>query len=242
MSTPLLERIPEHTTDTAWLRYLAHRAAAELADKPATEIVRWAAAAFGDRLAATSSMADAVVIDLVAKIAPGTDVLFLDTGYHFVETIATKDAIDASYPVRVRSLHPEQSVEEQDATYGRGLFARDPDRCCALRKVAPLDQALHDYSAWVTGLRRADSPNRADTPVVEFDERRGRVKVNPIAAWSDEQVQEYVDEHQVLVNPLLADGYCSVGCGPCTRKLQPGEDARAGRWAGMVKTECGIHR
>lgn len=240
--TALLERTDESTDHGAWLRYLADRAAAELADAPAAEIVRWASAAFGERLAVTASMADSVVIDLASRVAPGIDVLFLDTGYHFVETIATRDAVAATYPVRVRSIEPEQTVAEQDEAYGRDLFARDPDRCCALRKVAPLNRALEGYSAWLTGLRRDDSAARAHTPVVAYDEARGKVKVNPIAAWSDAQVAAYVDTHRVLVNPLLADGYGSVGCAPCTRRLRPGEDARAGRWAGQSKSECGIHR
>lgn len=235
-----LER--SEVTDAAWLRYLAERAAYELADAPAAEIVRWAYAAFGDRLAIASSMNDAVVIDVVSREVPGLDVLFLDTGYHFVETIATRDAVASLYPVRVRSIEPDRTVAEQDAEYGPRLHERDPDLCCTLRKVQPLSRALEPYSAWLTGLRRADSPERADTPVVAFDERRGKVKVNPIANWSDDDVDAYVERHGVLVNPLLLDGYGSVGCEPCTRRLRPGEDARAGRWAGLAKTECGIHR
>jgi phosphoadenosine phosphosulfate reductase len=237
--TVTLER--SEVTDAAWLRYLAERAAHELADAPAAEIVRWAYAAFGDRLAIASSMNDAVVIDVVSREVPGLDVLFLDTGYHFVETIATRDAVASLYPVRVRSVEPEQTVAEQDAAYGPRLHDRDPDLCCSLRKVQPLTRALGPYTAWLTGLRRADSPERADTPVVAFDERRGKVKVNPVANWSDDDVDTYVERHGVLVNPLLFDGYGSVGCEPCTRRLLPGEDARAGRWAGLAKTECGIH-
>ncbi|MBO0891193.1 MAG: phosphoadenylyl-sulfate reductase [Acidothermales bacterium] len=224
------------------MRYLAERAARELAEAPASEIVRWAHAAFGDRLAIASSMADAVVIDVVSREVPGLDVLFLDTGYHFVETIATRDAVASLYPVHLRSVEPEQTVAEQDAAYGPRLHDRDPDLCCSLRKVEPLSRALARYSAWLTGLRRADSPDRADTRVVAFDEHRGKVKINPIASWSDEDVDAYVERHGVLLNPLLSDGYGSVGCEPCTRRLRPGEDARAGRWAGMAKTECGIHQ
>lgn len=237
--TAILER--SEVTDAAWLRYLAERAADDLADAPAAEVVRWAYAAFGERLAIASSMNDAVVIDVVSREVPGLDVLFLDTGYHFVETIATRDAVASFYPVRVRSIEPEQTVAEQDAAYGPRLHDRDPDLCCSLRKVQPLSRALAPYSAWLTGLRRADSPDRADIPVVAFDERRGKVKVNPLAAWSDHDVEAYVERNGVLVNPLLFDGYGSVGCEPCTRRLLPGEDARAGRWAGLAKTECGIH-
>jgi phosphoadenosine phosphosulfate reductase len=223
------------------LRVVAAAAAARLADATADEVVRWAADEFGRRLAVTSSMADAVVVDLVSRALPGVDVLFLDTGYHFVETIGTRDAVAATYDVTVRTLRPRQTVAEQDATQGRDLFARDPDLCCALRKVEPLQRALGDYDAWVTGLRRDESPARAGTPVVAYDEKRGAVKVNPIAAWTQDDVDAYVAEHDVLTNPLLMDGFASVGCFPCTRRVQAGEDARAGRWAGTAKTECGIH-
>ncbi|MGH3098343.1 MAG: phosphoadenylyl-sulfate reductase [Streptosporangiales bacterium] len=227
--------------DTAWLRYLAERAARDLADATADEVLRWAVAAFGDRLAVASSMADAVVVDLVSRSAHAVDVLFLDTGYHFAETLGTRAAVAAAYPVRVRSLTPDQSVAEQDAAYGPRLYDRDPNLCCALRKMAPLSRALRGYSAWITGLRQADSPDRAHTPVALFDEAHELVKVNPIAGWTDEQVAAYAERNGVIVNPLLQEGYGSVGCAPCTRRLRAGEDARAGRWAGLAKTECGIH-
>lgn len=225
----------------AWLRYLAERAGRELEHAQAAEIVRWATAAFGDRLVVTSSMTDGAVIHLVAQAAPGVEVLFLDTGYHFAETLGTRDAVASVYPVRVRSARPEQTVAEQDATYGPRLYERDPDLCCALRKVRPLDRALAGYTAWITGLRRSDSPERAGTPVVAFDERRGMVKVNPIAGWSDEEHAAYLTRHGTLTNPLLQLGYVSIGCAPCTRRTLGSEQARAGRWAGTEKTECGIH-
>jgi phosphoadenosine phosphosulfate reductase len=187
-------------------------------------------------------MADAVIVDLVSRVAPGTDVVFLDTGYHFAETLGTRDAVAATYPVNLITVTPVRSVPEQDAEHGARLHDRDPDLCCALRKVAPLETALEGYDAWVTGLRRDESPTRALTPVVGWDERRAKVKVNPIARWTEDDVQAYVVAHGVLVNPLLADGYASVGCAPCTRRVGTGDDARAGRWAGLTKTECGIHQ
>ena len=223
------------------LRSLATSASAELEPASAEEVVRWAAETFGPRLAVTSSMADAVVVDLVSRALPGVDVLFLDTGYHFAETLGTRDAVAVTYDVNVRSLLPLRTVAEQDADHGRDLFARDPDRCCVLRKVEPLDRALRDYDAWVTGLRRDESASRASTPVVAYDEKRGAVKVNPIARWTQDDVDAYVADHGVLTNPLLMDGYASVGCAPCTRRVQAGADARSGRWAGTAKTECGIH-
>jgi phosphoadenosine phosphosulfate reductase len=182
-----------------------------------------------------------VLVHLASRVLPGIDVLFLETGYHFVETIGTADAVDVVYPVNLRRLLPLQTVEQQDAQYGRDLFARDPDLCCALRKVAPLNRALTRYEAWATGARRVESPTRANTPVVRYDRRRGKVAVAPLAAWSDEDVAAYIAEHNVLVNPLLSSEYPSIGCEPCTRRVRPGEDTRAGRWAGLAKTECGIN-
>jgi phosphoadenosine phosphosulfate reductase len=169
------------------------------------------------------------------------DVVFLDTGYHFPETIGTRDAVEAVMDVNVITLTPRQTVAEQDAEYGAKLHDRDPDLCCKLRKVQPLEQGLTAYEAWATGLRRDESPTRANTPVVGWDEKRRKVKVSPIARWTQDDVDAYVAEHGVLTNPLLMDGYPSVGCAPCTRRVAEGEDARAGRWSGSSKTECGLH-
>jgi phosphoadenosine phosphosulfate reductase len=223
------------------LEEVAGRVGPELEDATAHEIVEWAAGAFGERLCVTSSMSDAVVVHLVSTVVPGVDVLFLDTGYHFAETIGTRDAVAAVYNVRIVTLRPAQTVAGQDAEHGPRLYNRDPDQCCALRKVAPLERALTGYDAWVTGLRRDESPSRAGTPVVAWDARRGKVKVNPIARWTQADVDAYIDKHGILVNPLLYDGYASVGCAPCTRRPLDGEGTRAGRWAGRSKTECGLH-
>ncbi|MFE9249719.1 phosphoadenylyl-sulfate reductase [Streptomyces sp. NPDC007088] len=229
------------TTTPLQLAALAERAGRELEEAPALEILQWAAGTFGGRFCVTSSMEDAVVAHLAARAMPGVDVVFLDTGYHFPETIGTRDAVAAVMDVRVITLTPRQSVAEQDAEYGPKLHDRDPDRCCALRKVAPLQEGLAGYAAWATGLRRDESPTRANTPVVGWDEKRQKVKVSPIARWTQRDVDAYVAEHGVLTNPLLMDGYGSVGCAPCTRRLLEGEDARAGRWSGSAKTECGLH-
>lgn len=225
----------------AELAAIADRAAVELAEAPAEEILRWAAAEFGSGLAVTASMQDSVLVHLAATALPGIDVLFLETGYHFIETIGTADAVEAVYPVTLRRLLPLQTVAEQDAQYGKDLFARDPDLCCALRKVAPLNRALTGYEAWATGVRRAESVSRADTPVVQFDVKRGKVKIAPLAAWTDADVDAYITANNVLVNPLLGPDYPSIGCEPCTRRVLPGQDARSGRWAGLAKTECGIN-
>ncbi len=221
---------------------LARQANQQLADASADDVVRWVAETFGDRWCVTSSMADTILVHLVSKIAPGADIVFLDTGYHFPETLATRDAIAATHPVRLLSIMPLQSVAEQDQVHGERLHDRDPDLCCALRKVEPLDRALTPYLAWVTGLRRDEAATRAHIPVVSWDERRGKVKVNPLAAWTADEVAAYAAQNDVVLNPLLNQGYPSIGCAPCTRRVAPGEDPRAGRWAGFGKTECGLHR
>ncbi|MEW1865288.1 MULTISPECIES: phosphoadenylyl-sulfate reductase [unclassified Streptomyces] len=223
------------------LERLAEQAGRDLEEASALDVLRWAADTFGRRFCVTSSMEDAVVAHLASRAMPGVDVVFLDTGYHFPETIGTRDAVDAVMDVNVITLTPAQTVAEQDAQYGAKLHDRDPDLCCALRKVAPLEAGLRGYDAWATGLRRDESPTRAGTPVVGWDAKRRKVKIAPIARWTQEDVETYVAQHGVLTNPLLMDGYASVGCAPCTRRVLEGEDARSGRWAGLGKTECGIH-
>jgi phosphoadenosine phosphosulfate reductase len=186
-------------------------------------------------------MGDAVLAHVASRVAPGVDVVFLDTGYHFPETIGTADAVGATMDVTLIPITPVQTVAEQDAEYGPELYLRDPDLCCELRKVIPLRDTLARYDAWATGLRRAETRNRAIAPVVGWDAKKGKVKVSPLARWSDDDVDRYIDEHGVLVNPLAYDGYPSIGCAPCTRRVAPGDDPRSGRWAGTAKTECGIH-
>ena len=227
---------------TEELKAIVSHVGAELELAPAEDIIEWAVATFGPRFCVTSSMSDAVLSHLAAKVAPGIDVVFLDTGYHFAETIGTRDAVAATMPVKLIDIRPVQSVAEQDAAYGKDLYRTDPDLCCELRKVRPLADALSSYDAWATGLRRAETHNRVIAPVVGWDERKQKVKVSPLARWTDEDVEKYVGEHGILVNPLAYDGYPSIGCWPCTRRVEPGEDARSGRWAGTTKTECGIHQ
>ncbi|GGO09434.1 phosphoadenylyl-sulfate reductase [Micromonospora parathelypteridis] len=223
------------------LRSLAEQAARDLEGAPALEIARWAAQTFGDRFCVTSSMADAVLAHLVSRVAPGVDVVFLDTGLHFPETLRVRDEVARTLPVNVRSIRPRLTVGQQDGQYGPRLFNKSPDDCCQLRKVEPLERALTGYDAWAAGLRRDESPTRANTPVVTFDPRRAKVKVNPIAAWSQGDVDAYIARFNVPVNELFKQGYGSIGCWPCTRQTKAGEDARAGRWAMFEKTECGLH-
>ena len=223
------------------LESLAGRAGDELEGASALDILTWAAEQFGPSWCVASSMADSVLPHLASRAMPGVDVIFLDTGYHFAETIGTRDAVGATLPINVRTIKPELTVAEQDAQFGARLFERDPDRCCAMRKVAPLASALEPYTAWASGLRRDEALTRQGVRVVEWDAKRGKIKLNPIAAWTQDDVDAYIAENGILVNPLLSDGYGSIGCAPCTRRIVEGEDARAGRWAGTNKIECGLH-
>ncbi|MGC4960109.1 phosphoadenylyl-sulfate reductase [Gordonia sp. DT218] len=247
MSTPTTATGRRHTEDE--LRAIAEAGARDLgADATPEELLRWTAETFGDNFVVASNMQDAALVDLASKNVD-TDqlhgeklkVLFLDTGYHFAETIGTRDAVEQVYGVEMVNLTPEHSVAEQDELLGRNLFARDPGECCRLRKVVPLKSGLSQYDAWITGIRRVEAPTRANAPLISFDEGFGLVKINPIAAWSDETMQDYIDTNGVLVNPLVDDGYPSIGCAPCTAKPEPGSDPRSGRWAGRAKTECGLH-
>ena len=211
-------------------------------EAPPAEVVAWVARNFGVGAAAVAcSMADAALPHLVAAHLPGVDVLFLDTGYHFTETVATRDEVARTLDVRVVDVRPEQTVAEQNAALGPDLFARDAAQCCALRKVAPLHNALQGYEVWFTGVRRDEAPTRTNTPLITWDEKNGLVKVNPVAAWTWDDLSTYAALNKVPMNLLLNYGYPSIGCKPCTRPVAPGEDPRSGRWAGLDKTECGLH-
>lgn len=228
-------------TKTSVLQTIAEHAAEEFADADAVSILAWTTALFTDKWVVASNMQDAVLIDLAVTVKTDVPVVFLDTGYHFAETIGTRDAIAAAYPdVRILNARADLSVAAQEDAYGV-LYNSDPDRCCRLRKVVPLQRVLADYYVWVTGMRRTDSAGRADLPTISWDRKNGLIKINPLASWTDEQYQEYIDENDVLVNPLVSAGYPSIGCAPCTAKPLPGADARSGRWAGQTKTECGLH-
>jgi phosphoadenosine phosphosulfate reductase len=242
LAAPGLVQLPTASGRSAdELRELATEAGRKLEGARAEEIVRWAAETFGEKFCVTSSFADAVLVHVVSRVFPGVDVVFLDTGLHFPETLRIRDHVAATMPVNVRSIRPRLTVGQQDGLYGPRLFNRDPDQCCALRKVEPLERALGDYDAWAAGLRRDESPTRANTPVVQFEPSRGKVKVNPLAAWTQADVDGYISRYDIPVNPLIKLGYASVGCWPCTRRTKAGEDPRAGRWPLFDKTECGIH-
>ena len=215
---------------------------AALEGKSAEEIADWTAGAFGTDVVVAASMQDVILPHLFAQVIPGVEVLFLQTGYHFAETLQTRDVAARSLAIIVVEALPAQTVAEQDAEYGEKLHDRDPNLCCFLRKVDPLARSLDGRAAWVTGVRRIEAPTRANTPIVSWDDKHDLVKINPLVAWSDEDVEAYQVAHDLPRNPLVAQGYPSIGCAPCTRKVAPGEDPRAGRWSGSDKTECGIHQ
>jgi len=227
--------------DTATLREQAEQAGRDLEGAHPEEILAWAAKTFGDDLVVASSMGDEILVHMAAKAAPGVNVIFLDTGYHFAETIGTRDYYADFTDIKLLTILPLRTVAEQDAEHGEKLHDRDPNLCCAMRKVEPLERGLAPYTAWVTGMRREDAPTRTDITVVGWDEKRGKVKLNPLAAWTQAQVDAYVEENHVVLNPLRQAGYTSIGCAPCTRAVAPGEDPRAGRWSGTGKIECGLH-
>ena len=208
---------------------------------PPESVIQWALDTFGDKFCITASMGDAVLIDIASRVAPDVNVIFLDTGYHFAETLETRDRVAKRYPVQLHTILPRQTVAEQDATFGARLHDRDPDACCSLRKVEPLARTLAGYEAWASGIRRDESASRRNAGVVEWDQKRDMVKVNPLASWTQAQVDEYILANDVEVNPLVYDGFPSIGCAPCTRRVLEGEDPRSGRWAGIRKIECGLH-
>lgn len=199
---------------------------------PASKIIQWAVETFSPHLCMTASMTDAVLIDLAVKVDPAIEVVFIDTGYHFPETLATVEEVRRHYGLNLRIM----TVARQD----EALWQADPENCCSAVKVGQLDRALAGKQAWMSGLRRTEAAGRDTTPIVVRD-LRGLVKVNPIATWTDDDVAGYSADHAVPVNPLTKQGYPSIGCMPCTTPVHNGEDARSGRWRGQDKTECGLH-
>lgn len=207
-----------------------------LEHEPPAEVVRWAARAFGlEHLVVTASFEDAVLVHVAATAAPGIEVTLLDTQYLFAETQWLVDQLTERLDITVRVVRPLPAVRPDN------LWQTDVEACCAARKVEPLSRALAGKQAWITGVRRADGPTRADAPIAAYDTGRGLVKINPLATMSDEDMELYLRLHDLPAHPLANKGYASIGCWPCTRPVAPGEDKRAGRWSGNAKTECGLH-
>lgn len=220
---------------------VAVEAGQRLDGAPPESVIRWAVDTFGDGFCIAASMNDAVLMEMASKVAPDVDVIFIDTGYHFAETMEMRDRVAKRYQIDLHTILPRQTVAEQDAIFGPKLHDRDPDACCSLRKVEPLGRALGGYQAWASGIRRDEAVTRRNVGVVEWDRKRAMVKVNPLACWTQQQVDDYIIANDIEVNPLVYEGYPSIGCGPCTRRVLPGEDPRSGRWANTSKTECGLH-
>jgi phosphoadenosine phosphosulfate reductase len=205
---------------------------AEFETAPAGKVISWAVERFGSGVSLACSFQDCVIVDLAVRADPGLEVIFLDTGFHFEETLSFVEQVRDLYDLNLRIARPGPEAE---------AWPCGSERCCQMRKVAPLDRALEGRDAWITGLKRCDSPTRAETAILAWDEARELVKVNPIATWSDADVSNYIADHSLPEHPLMSKGYLSIGCAPTTRPVVPGEDPRAGRWAGTDKTECGLH-
>jgi len=219
------------------------RSAAELEGRSPFEILRWAADRFAPRITFGTGFGaeGCVLIDLIGRHHLPIDLFTLDTGLLFRETYDLWRRLESHYGIIIRAVRPRLSVDEQAARHGPRLWERDPDRCCVLRKVLPLSEALSGFDAWISAIRRDQTPDRARSQVVERDARTGLIKVNPLATWTQQAVWAYVRAHDVPYNPLHDQGYASIGCWPCTSPVLPGEDPRAGRWRGRAKTECGLH-
>jgi phosphoadenosine phosphosulfate reductase len=210
------------------------------------DILRWAVGTT-DRIAIATSFQSSglVLLHLLRDIKPDIPVLFLDTGFHFDESIDFRHKIATMWDLKVVDVRGEHgSVKEQVRIHGPELYKRDPEQCCFINKVQPLQRALEEYDAWISGIRRDQSPMRASTPIVEaqmLNSGNEVMKIHPLADWSREDVAGYIETHDIPTHPLLEQGYRSIGCWPCTRPVVAGEDERAGRWEGFNKTECGIH-
>lgn len=239
---------PEGTAEPAQLsnaekeanRELVDRYADALYDASAEEILTWAHEHVAGKLVITLSMENTVLAELASRYLPDSDFLFLDTGYHFPETLDVAQQVEQRYPQNLVKAKPLLTVGQQDARYGINLYNADPAACCRMRKVEPLAVSMAPYTGWITGLRRADSPLRATTPALDIDPN-GRLKISPLVTWSLEDTDQYIEDKNLIVHPLTKAGYPSIGCAPCTAKVEAGQDPRSGRWAGFTKTECGLH-
>jgi len=216
---------------------------ARFENSSAEQIVEWAVERFSPDIALACSFGaeDVALVEMVAKVDPQTRIFYLDTDLLFAETYGVRDRLVEKYGVGFVPYKSVWSLAEQAQNHGDQLYSRDPNLCCQIRKIEPLKNALSDLSAWITGIRRDQAPTRANAGFIEADEKFGLIKFNPLASWTSEDVWAYIGKHGVPYNPLHNQGYPSIGCTPCTRQVLPGEDPRAGRWAGFAKKECGLH-
>jgi phosphoadenosine phosphosulfate reductase len=215
----------------------------ELENATPEEILKYAVETFPNITFACSFGAeDVVLVDMLQKVSPNTDIFYLDTDFHFKETYETRDRLEQHYGMKFVQVKPLITPEEQAEKHGEELWKSDPNGCCNIRKVEPLTRILGKYEAWITGIRRDQAPTRANAKKIEYDTKFGLVKFNPIANWTSEDVWAYIKNNNVIYNPLHDNHFPSIGCEYCTRQVMPGEDPRAGRWAGNEKTECGLHK
>lgn len=222
---------------------LVNQKAEELEHASPEAILKYAVETFPNITFACSFGAeDVVLVDMLQKVSPNTDVFYLDTDFHFKETYETRDKMMEIYGMKFVQMKPEITPEEQAEQFGDELWKSDANQCCNIRKVQPLTKVLSRYDAWITGIRRDQAPTRANSKKVEYDTKFGLIKFNPIAHWTTEDVWNYIRENNVYYNPLHDNNYPSIGCEHCTRQVMPGEDPRAGRWSGQEKTECGLHK
>ncbi len=208
------------------------------------EVIQWAIDTYGDKLALSASFGGGegmALVDMISKLTDRVTILTIDTGFIFGETARFREQVMRRYKLPVEVLRPELTIEQQVEKYGEQMRTCTPDLCCQIRKIEPLRKALTRYDAWMTGIRREQTPQRAATKIVAWEERYEAAKIAPLASWTDEQVWDYIREYDIAVNPLLHQGYKSIGCEPQTRPVHDDEDPRAGRWSESEKTECGIH-
>jgi len=207
------------------------------------EVIRWAAERFGDKLTMATAFGPegCLILHWIAEVAATTYVFNLETGYQFEETLELRDRIAAKYGLTVAYERPETSVAEYEREHGGPLYRTEPGRCCQDRKLAVIRRVLGRFDAWMSGIRRDQSPDRAASPIVGWDAKFGVVKISPLANWTKAKVWDAILRYDVPYNPLHDSGYVSIGCAPCTRAVLAGEDERAGRWSGTAKTECGLH-
>ena len=222
----------ETRTDVERLRAEMAEQSAALESAPAGLVLAWAADRFGDKLAISCSFQDAVLIDIATAVVPGIEVIFLDTGSHFPETLEYVEEVRARYDLNLTVTQPVAGADQ---------WPCGSAQCCEFRKVRPLKEALAGKEAWVTGLKRVDAPTRSNTPIVSYEDNWEMVKINPLATWTDADIAGYAEDHELPEHPLVAKGYLSIGCAPTTRPVAIGEDPRSGRWAGSDKVECGLH-
>lgn len=222
---------------------LVREAAERFENESPEALLEWATKKFPKvTLACSFGAEDVVLVDMLQKISPETNIFYLDTDFHFKETYETRDRLAERYGISFSRVSPLLTPEQQAAEHGDELWKRDPNACCNIRKVEPLTRHLAKWDAWITGIRRDQAPTRANAKKVEYDSKFGLIKFNPLASWTSDDVWAYIRANDVIYNPLHDQNYPSIGCHYCTRQVMPGEDPRAGRWSGTDKIECGLHK